>query len=472
VAELALHPRANRLRVAYVWRDEVMADLVALEPRKITLGTRGRATFITPDLGLPNRFRILRPGSRGYLLTLGVGMTGRLRLGREEMEVAEFLRGGEPADSAQGSFRATNVAPGDWGVIHLDGRGEHSLFFQYVTADAPLPRSTWRDGEILLPALAFAVVLHAVLVAIALISPPERHSMEFPGKREFMAEYLVRRPEPLPEPVPAQPKPGEKDAAVVVPPAATAGKEGKAGGMGEKPRARAPDPDQGRPDELLPAAVQVGLLTPKSRTELRKVRERGGFDEKLGRALQRIQGPLAAASPGGHGTGTGTGYGPGRAGTGTSTRAGAGAGGGGKSLGDIQRHGPIDTGGTRAARGRPSRRGLAEVAVRVHTGEPQGDLGGLTAEEILKVVRSRQNAIQNCYNRELQRQKGLAGKVVLTWRINLSGAVEAARVRSTTLRNGRVEDCMVRQIQSLKFPPPRGGQIANVRNFPFLLGVR
>ncbi len=465
-----LNPQRSQLRVAYVWRDEVMADVVALEPRKITLGTRAGATFVTPDLGLPARFPIIRHGRRGYLVTLGAGMAGRLSVGGEELDVAEFVRNGngDRAASAQGSFRATAVVPGDWGVIHLDGRGEHSLFFQFVKADPRLPRATWRDSNLLMPALAFAAIVHAVFVIVAIGLRDDRHSMAFPGKREIMAEYLLTRPQPPPEPVP-EPKAGEKKAEEKKKPAATVGVEGKAGGKGEKPRSRAPDPDKGEPDEI-PAAVQVGLLSAKSRTELRKVRERGGFDEKLGRALARIQGPLAPGTMGGHGKGIGTGFGPG-AGTGTSTRGGSGTGGGGKNLGDVQRHGAIDTGGTRAGRGGGGR-GVKEVAVTVDTGDPSGELGGLTAAEILKVVRSRKNAIGNCYERELQRQKGLGGKVVLTWRITASGSVESARVRSTTMRNGKVEDCIVRQIQGLHFPQPRGGQVANVRNFPFLFAPR
>jgi hypothetical protein len=468
-----LHPQRSQLRVAYVWRDEVMADVVAREPTRITLGAQAGNTFVVPDLGLPARFPIIRHGSKGYLLTLGAGMSGRLSLGGHQLEVSEFLEGGsgERAEGVQGSFRATGVVPGDWGVIHLDGRGHHSLFFQFVKPDPPLPRSSWRDHEMILPGLFFAAILHAVFVVVAFKFREDRHSMTFPGKRELMAEYLLTRPPPPPEPVKEKAKSGDKAAEKKKKASATVGKEGKAGGKGDKPRARAPDPDQGEPDEL-PASVQVGLLSTKSRAELRKVRERGGFDEKLGRAIQRIQGPLTEGSLGGHGTGTGTGFGPGH-GTGTSTRGGGGTGGGGRNLGDVQSHGPINTGG-RGGRGGGGGggRGVKEVAVAVDAGEPTGELGGLTAAEILKVVRSRKNAIGNCYERELQRQKGLGGKVVLTWRILSSGAVEGARVRSTTLRNGRVEDCIVRQIQGLRFPQPRGGQVANVRNFPFLFAPR
>jgi len=462
--------QGTELRVSYVWRDELMSDLIVGRRRKVTLGTRAGATFVTPELGLPPRFPIIRRSSRGHLLTLGTSMTGRLSLGGQEIDVAEFVhdRSGERSARAHGSFRATRVAPGDWGVIHLDGRAQHSLFFQFVRPDPILPRATWRDSDLLVPALCFAAIVHAIFVIIAIEFRSDRHSMTFPGKREIMAQYLLVRPQPPPEP--EKPKAAAQSAEVKKQ-AATVGKEGKAGGKGEKPRARAPDPDRGRPDQELPATVQVGLLSAKSRAELRKVRDRGGFDEKLGHALARIQGPLADGSPGGHGTGTGTGYGPGQGGTGTSTRGGHGSGGGGKNLGDVQSHGPLDTGGTRAGRGSGGR-GVKEVAVQVDTGDPSGELGGLTAEEILKVVRSRKNAIGSCYERELQRQKGLGGKVVLTWKILSSGSVEGARVRSTTMHSGRVEDCIVRQIQGLHFPQPRGGQIANVRNFPFLFAPR
>jgi hypothetical protein len=472
VGEPQLNRARSNLRVSYVWRDEVMADVVARKPRKITLGTRAGATFVTPDLGLPDRFPVIRHSSRGYLLTLGAGMAGRICVGGEVLDVGEFLAhgNGDRAAGAQGAFRATRVAPGDWGVIHLDGRGQHSLFFQFVAPDPALPRATWRDSDLLPAAIFFAIIVHAVFVLIAVKFRDDRHSMTFPGKRELMAEYLLTRPQPPPEPAPEQPRAGEKKAEEEKkPPAATAGKEGKAGGKGDKPRSRAPDPDRGGPE--LPDSVQVGLLSTRSRAELRKVRERGGFDEKLGRALARMQGPLTAGTMGGHGTGSGTGYGPGT-GTGTSTRGGSGSGGGGTNVGDVQRHGPINTGGTRAGRGTSGGRGVKEVAVRIDTGDPSGELGGLTAAEILKVVRSRKNAIGNCYERELQRQKGLGGKVVLTWRINAAGAVEVARVRTTTMRSGKVEDCIVRQIQGLRFPQPRGGQIAHVRNFPFLFAPR
>ncbi len=81
----------SHLRVSHVWNDEVMADRILLEPETVTLGKSSGVTFVMPALGLPDRFEVVRPGARGYLLTLGAGVTGRLRLAGEEIDVAEFV---------------------------------------------------------------------------------------------------------------------------------------------------------------------------------------------------------------------------------------------------------------------------------------------------------------------------------------------------------------------------------------------
>jgi hypothetical protein len=39
------------------------------------------------------------------------------------------------------------------------------------------------------------------------------------------------------------------------------------------------------------------------------------------------------------------------------------------------------------------------------------------------------------------------------------------------MRNGAVQDCIVRQIQNMKFPSPRNGEVALV-NFPFIFAPR
>src|SRR5687768_7209766 len=121
---------AVALRTSLIWHDEVMQDLVAEAPTKITLGRTGKSTFVVPDLGLPKNFAIVRPGNRGYLLTLGERMSGTICLDGKEQSVSDFVRKGDGA--MQGGFRATPISGRDWGVIELDETGTLKLFFQFV----------------------------------------------------------------------------------------------------------------------------------------------------------------------------------------------------------------------------------------------------------------------------------------------------------------------------------------------------
>ncbi len=463
-------PGAPLLQVSHIWRDEVMANKLFTEAGQVTLGTTSVSTFVTPHMGLPANFAIFRPGARGYVMTLGAGMRGDLQINQKKQKVAEFV-GGEASDMAEpGGFRGTAIAPGDFGVIRLSGEHEHSIFFQFVKPVPLLPKGPLiRDPELLLPAFAFAAVLIGFFLIYALaFYNYTGNGFLWPGKRELVANYLLNRPLPPVEEI-EEIKAGKEDGEEEVKPASTTGKEAKSGGEGDKERKRAEDPDKGEPNEALPTEIQVGLLSTKSRKAFDKIRNRGGFDEKLGKALARMQGPANDGSAMGYGKGSGTGVGKGK-GTGTLTKGtGKGVGGGGSAHGDLTTQGKLNTGGKRVAKGTPGGNSVKEVKVTMKTGKPDGSFGGLTQAQIMKVVRTRARSIQACYARELQRNKGLGGKIIVKWKIDSAGKVSRTKVRSSSMKNGRVEDCVVRQVNSMKFPSPKGGGTATV-NFPFIFG--
>jgi hypothetical protein len=111
-----------------------MDDVVVHKPTQITIGSVGKPTFIVPDVGLPKKFAIVRPGNRGYLLTLGEHMRGTICLDGEQKDVAEFVRRGGEGEGP-GGFRATPISGKDWGVVELDETGRYKLFFQFVPVD-------------------------------------------------------------------------------------------------------------------------------------------------------------------------------------------------------------------------------------------------------------------------------------------------------------------------------------------------
>jgi hypothetical protein len=116
------------LRTALIWHDEVMDDVVVHKPTKITVGSAGKTTFTVPNIGLPKQFAIVRPGNRGYLLTLGERMRGTICLDGEQRDVADYVQ----SNAERGGFAATPISGRDWGVIDLDESGDYKLFFQFV----------------------------------------------------------------------------------------------------------------------------------------------------------------------------------------------------------------------------------------------------------------------------------------------------------------------------------------------------
>src|SRR4029077_17289599 len=77
---------------------------------------------------------IVRPGNRGYLLTLGERMRGTICIDGEQKDVAELVRSG-----GAGGSSATPISGKDWGVIDLDESGDYKVFFQFVPVQDAQP---------------------------------------------------------------------------------------------------------------------------------------------------------------------------------------------------------------------------------------------------------------------------------------------------------------------------------------------
>ncbi len=92
-------------------------------------------------------------------------------------------------------------------------------------------------------------------------------------------------------------------------------------------------------------------------------------------------------------------------------------------------------------------------------------------DAILRIVRRNKPGIRACYNTELNRKKGLGGKILIEWDIGTGGRVVRTRVLSNTLQSARVATCVRRLISGLLFPAPESDEIARVA-FPFTFQAR
>ncbi|MEW5851879.1 MAG: AgmX/PglI C-terminal domain-containing protein [Myxococcota bacterium] len=93
--------------------------------------------------------------------------------------------------------------------------------------------------------------------------------------------------------------------------------------------------------------------------------------------------------------------------------------------------------------------------------------GGLSKDEVGQVIRRYLSLVKHCYEKELNRNPNLAGKVHIGFTIAGTGRVSQAEVQESALDDDVVETCVLRVVQRMMFPPPRGGGVVVV-SYPFI----
>lgn len=94
--------------------------------------------------------------------------------------------------------------------------------------------------------------------------------------------------------------------------------------------------------------------------------------------------------------------------------------------------------------------------------------GGLDRDQINAVIQRNRGQVTYCYERGLQQDPSLSGRVEVKFIVDANGRVRAAQVANTSLSARKVEDCIVNKLRGWKFPTPVGN--VNVRvTYPFLL---
>ena len=93
--------------------------------------------------------------------------------------------------------------------------------------------------------------------------------------------------------------------------------------------------------------------------------------------------------------------------------------------------------------------------------------GCLSEQQVGRVINRVVNQAKYCYDKELTRNPNLSGKVTTFFIIGSTGAVQTSKISASTMNDAQVEDCLIRVIQRLRFPPCQGGGIAEV-TYPWI----
>lgn len=455
------------LRVAAVWGTTVVGLKQLTQGESFGLGDAPADVLPIPE-GVSMSAAPVHAAASGWEIDARGAIAGALKLrGRDEDPVA-LANAGAPVA----------ILPGDFGLMQY---GQFGIFFQYTTPAQAVPAG-WSPELLVTLALVSSGMFHAGmlgLLRVLMTPPPIATPLELTNPDEYAARFGLKRIN-IEEPV------------------VVAGD--KAGGSGVKDPGANDKKPQGGGRKIKGAEGKLGMNADKDHTELTgdiKPAEKLGAmaevlssdtGEEIKKTLNTISsvsealsgmnsqdivlgsGPgtsLRGTGPGGGGTGMGvafgsgtldTGWGPGSGGGYGSGRGGPGGrGSGGYGLGG---HG----GGTGTGNGTGS--GEAKVGM---IGNAPPPTGGLTAEQIRRVVVAHQGALRACYESEVQRNPNLRGGVTMTWSIEPGGTVTSASVMGSTLGNPRVEGCIQRQVKTWKFPVANAP--TTVGSFPFKFGV-
>lgn len=465
-------PSQNALRVAVVWGTTVVALRTLSRGESFVVGDTPDANLPIPE-GIEMSTAPVRAAAGGWELDARGCLGGLLTLrGRAE----------DPVAIARTSA-AVPIMPGDFGLIQY---GQISVFFQYTSKPIQVSSVRWPELLVLLAGLCSAILhvggiglLSTLSTPIPYPKPPELESAE-----DLASRFKLKRAE-LETPPPPAPSDGDKPGgAGIKDPGA---QDKKAQGGGKKIKG-----DEGKfglnksadhtslPGEIKPTTHYGGLSEVLEGDTGKEIQNTLKSINTVSAALSGLSskdlvlggGPgtgLKGAGGGGGGTGAGVAFGSGTldTGFGAGNGGGYGAGGGGpggRGNGGNGRGGAGGgTGGGNGAGGGP---GESKVAVGAGGGASKG---GLSSEQIRRVVMSHIGAVRACYESEAQRNPGLKGGVTVVWQIDPGGNVTSASVGGSTLSNPRVEGCVVRQVQRWKFPSSE--QATTVGGFPFKFGV-
>lgn len=427
--------KALVLRTAAVWGTFVLASRELRSGQSLSVGEGAAALVAKPDqsaiVDLP-----IRAVGNGWELDARGATGGALHLRGRQEDPAELGRRGAPVP----------IVAGDYGVLQY---GAFSVFFQFAHA-APVPRGRLRVDLGLLLAFVFAILtVGGSLLLLYMLFPAQDlpKPLELTNPEELAVQYHFT-------PAPPDPAPGAESegaaGAKAKDPKPTAGSPSKRKPGPDKPSAEPPAPGPGAPQSLsaMTDVMQgaVGKEVLETLGTISSVSEALGGLGAAGVVLGGQTGGFGTrASGGGAGEGGSAVFGAGTLDTGFGSGAGLAGNGRGRSGSGT------GTGGD--GNGRGGERRLEAVAAAA-PGQ------GLSPDQISRVVRARQGAFRACYDSAAARDPKLAGGITVSFSVSPAGSV-TARIASSSLANARVESCVLRTFNRLRFPTADAPTSAN-----------
>lgn len=441
----------NALEIKILWGGTVLDSALIHEPRDVIvsgLGNNKAGVDLSVDLpieGLEAAQYAIASNS-GTTASIVVPKSAKVGLRTDSGKVSRDVS----MSSTDASF-AANAYNLKFGERLAYKVGPLTVVAQFVRGDAENGKGAptdWHFPKIFI----ISGLIHMFFMVAAMVTPQYETSLTddlFKNENRF-AQMILKAPE-------KEKKRKKLDLSGSKGGAKHKGEEGKFGKK-DKPKR-----------DALASKAGAPRVDPNKREKDRKIAMSSGLLGMLGKGSGAVSNVFG---PGGLGTGInnamgglrGSSMGDAGGAGGLGTR-GAGAGGGGNSLGigglgthghgrGTGGYGNIDLGG----------RGKGET--RVVPGRTIIK-GSLSKQEINRVIRRNLARFKYCYEKQLNANPNLSGKISVNFMISPTGGVGKASVRESSMNDSTVEGCVTKVMKTLKFPRPKGGGIVVV-TYPFV----
>lgn len=444
-------PQNKILQVSMVWGDTVLGIQHFADGQSVTIGDSARCSFQIRSALVKGRFTLARPGEKAFWVQVPRGAELTVDLEGKKRD-AQTLRDEKRLQ------RAPSGEAGELFSLGLHERAEVelddvTLVLRYVPASAALPAGKWDPSDTGFLKIASASLALLAVFALTMWLKPTEAPVANSGnlfKANDKVVQLLLKPPPKKKPSFMKQKQGVEEGAKAKDKEGEFGKQEAKKDEADPSKKGSPVVDSRKKEQDRKKVLTSGLLGALGGKAASNVFGPGG----LGTGINNALGGLKSGAGAGDASGIG---GLGSRGTGT------GGGGTGLGLGGL---GTKGTGRGAGGYGDIDLNGKGKEATRIVPGKTTV-VGGLSKDEIMRVIRRHQSEIKFCYERELQKSPNLAGKVAVAFTIDPAGGVAEANVTDSSLSNNNTESCMISQIRGWKFPQPEGGGVVAV-TFPWI----
>lgn len=473
--------KGSLVEIVVVWGDRIISCHHFNERREVTVGADPSADISVPILGKGSAFPLVKIGSLATIRITGQ-MSGDFTRDNQTLPIQDLLR--QNRLRGQGSVFELDLNQGE--MVRVGFADDLISIYIRYTAETPKPfvaplfdlTASEVTGVILATVVASIFGLYMMVYAPQNMNEDEA-KVDEPIR---MATVTFKPPKVQPqEQVKPPPEPPKPEVKKVV-------KAEEKMQVEQKPKTAKAAPDPGKAAEVAPketkdkqkkltsakpggaikTAPKEGANAKSEKPDPTKVGLLGvfgskGAQTKLDKAYSgsgELQG-LADTANGNAGSAEdrpGEGFGTklkdtGAGGKGTATVGIAGVGTKGKGSGSFG----YGTGGLGEK---------GNVGINLE-GQEAEFKGSMDREAIRRVILANKPAIRHCYDLQLNRNAELFGKVVVEWTITEGGRVKEAKIKSNTLGNAEVANCLLARLRTFKFPDPPPDTEGQV-SYPFV----